>query len=65
MKNQKFIYILCRRFLNKIIQNINIIKEGFKLIKDSDMDKLFEADTKNSPVSFDTKFLTTLIYIKR
>ena len=33
-KNQQNIYILCIRFLTKVIQNINNIREGFKLIKD-------------------------------
>ena len=62
-KNQKFIYILCIRFLNRIIQIINFIKEGFILIKDSDMDLLFEVDAKSSSVSFNSKFVITLIHI--
>ena len=62
-KNQKFIYILCIRFLTEIIQNINYIKEGFILIKDSDMDLLFEVDAKSNSVSFNTKFVITLIHI--
>ena len=62
-KNQKFIYILCIRFLTRIIQIINFIKEGFILIKDSDMDLLFEVDAKSSSVSFNSKFVITLIHI--
>ena len=62
-KNQKFIYILCIRFLISIIQNINFIKEGFILIKDSEMDLLFEVDAKSSSVSFNSKFVITLIHI--
>jgi hypothetical protein len=62
-KNQQYIYLLCIRLLTKIIQNINNIREGFKLIKDSDMDKLFDVNTKNMPVSFNTKFVITLIHI--
>ena len=63
VKNQQKVYILCIRFLTKIIQNINKIKERFKFIKDSNMDMLFEADSKSSSLSFNTKYMITLIHI--